>query len=268
MNKVEIYYFSGTGNSLHVAKELQKRIPHTTIVPVVKALKSGIVETSGDIIGLVFPVHAFTIPLIVEQFLKRVDLKSASYIFAFCTRLSTPRLFAKIDKLLREKGKSLDACFSTEMPENYIPLFEVPSKETIAKNEYNLQEKLDSVKDIIINKQKASARELPIIVKIITDILFPPITFIYHKTHYFNLEKAFYADSNCTSCGLCERICLSDKIKMINSKPSWSKKVECTYCFACIHYCPARAIQIRKSTIKRGRYNHPNVTADDIAEQK
>ncbi|KNY26011.1 hypothetical protein Bccel_1273 [Pseudobacteroides cellulosolvens ATCC 35603 = DSM 2933] len=27
VNKAELYYFSGTGNSLHVAKELQNRIP-------------------------------------------------------------------------------------------------------------------------------------------------------------------------------------------------------------------------------------------------
>jgi flavodoxin len=28
---IEVYYFSGTGNSLHVAKELQKRIPEIQI---------------------------------------------------------------------------------------------------------------------------------------------------------------------------------------------------------------------------------------------
>jgi hypothetical protein len=33
MSKVEIYYFSGTGNSLHVAQEIQKRIPDTTLIP-------------------------------------------------------------------------------------------------------------------------------------------------------------------------------------------------------------------------------------------
>jgi len=35
----EIYYFSGTGNSLHVAKELQKRIPETNLIPIVSLLK-------------------------------------------------------------------------------------------------------------------------------------------------------------------------------------------------------------------------------------
>jgi flavodoxin len=32
--RIEIYYFSGTGNSLHVARELQKRLPDAALVPI------------------------------------------------------------------------------------------------------------------------------------------------------------------------------------------------------------------------------------------
>ncbi len=31
--KTEIYYFSGTGNSLFIAKEIQKRLPDAEIIP-------------------------------------------------------------------------------------------------------------------------------------------------------------------------------------------------------------------------------------------
>lgn len=48
MNKVEIYYFSGTGNSLHVAKELQKRIPETNLIPMVSLINKDVVETNGE----------------------------------------------------------------------------------------------------------------------------------------------------------------------------------------------------------------------------
>ncbi|MDD4097060.1 MAG: hypothetical protein PHP22_12560 [Oscillospiraceae bacterium] len=36
-----LYYFSGTGNSLHLAKELQKRLPDTLLVSMVRALREG-----------------------------------------------------------------------------------------------------------------------------------------------------------------------------------------------------------------------------------
>ena len=31
---IEIYYFSGTGNSLHVAQQLRKRLPDCTLIPI------------------------------------------------------------------------------------------------------------------------------------------------------------------------------------------------------------------------------------------
>jgi flavodoxin len=36
----EIYYFSGTGNSLYVARELQKRVPEAELIPIVSLLKN------------------------------------------------------------------------------------------------------------------------------------------------------------------------------------------------------------------------------------
>ncbi len=50
----EIYYFSGTGNSLHVARELQKRIPETNLIPMVSLLNKDIIEINGETLGLCF----------------------------------------------------------------------------------------------------------------------------------------------------------------------------------------------------------------------
>jgi len=44
MAGVEIYYFSGTGNSLYVGKELQKRIPEAHLIPIVSLLNKDIIE--------------------------------------------------------------------------------------------------------------------------------------------------------------------------------------------------------------------------------
>lgn len=61
MCEVEIYYFSGTGNSLHVAKELQKRIPGTNLIPITSLLKKDTIETNGETVGFVFPIHGMTV---------------------------------------------------------------------------------------------------------------------------------------------------------------------------------------------------------------
>ena len=76
----EIYYFSGTGNSLHVARELQKRIPDTKLIPIVCLLNKDIIETKAKKVGFVFPIHLAMAPAPIIEFLKKLDLKSAEYI--------------------------------------------------------------------------------------------------------------------------------------------------------------------------------------------
>jgi flavodoxin len=58
---MDIYYFSGTGNSLFVAKELQKRIPDAKLIPIVKHLKDSSIK-AGEAVGFVFPVYFTAIP--------------------------------------------------------------------------------------------------------------------------------------------------------------------------------------------------------------
>ena len=100
----EIYYFSGTGNSLYVARELQKRIPDSSLMPIVSLLHNDVICTNGDSVGIVFPVHALTISIAVKKFLRKADMKSADYIFAIATRVGTIfRGFEKMDELLKKK---------------------------------------------------------------------------------------------------------------------------------------------------------------------
>jgi hypothetical protein len=71
----EIYYFSGSGNSLHIAKELQKRIIGTKLLPIVSLLNHKQIRIEASIIGLVFPVQALGLPIVVRRFLRRARIK-------------------------------------------------------------------------------------------------------------------------------------------------------------------------------------------------
>ena len=79
----EICYFSGTGNSLHVAKELQKRIPESNLIPIVSLLNNDAIKTNGDTIGVIFPIYFLTIPIPVRDFLNKLDVASIQYIFNY-----------------------------------------------------------------------------------------------------------------------------------------------------------------------------------------
>lgn len=265
----QIFYFSGTGNSLHIARELAGKIPNTSAIPMLAAVNSRRLETEAETVGFVFPIHAFTIPGVVKQFLLSVDLKSASYIFAVATRGGSPcRVFAHMDKILEKKGKALDAQFFVNMPNNYIPAFNAPSEEEITRLEAEAQTMIAFMAEIISKRQKSKEKD-PHGSFMEENVLFPLLTPIFHKTGYFNLQNGFYADSGCTGCGTCSQVCLSGKIGMQEGRPQWDKSIGCTYCLACIHYCPTRAIQLKKAKSEsKSRYHHKNVAMKDIAAQK
>lgn len=274
MSESEIYYFSGTGNSLHVAQEIQKRIPNSTLIPMVSLLDNDAIETKSETVGFVFPTYLTTVPAPVRLFLKKIDMKSANYTFSIVTRFGTFCVANRnIKRLLKKKGKRLDSQFILNMAIN-TPTALKPgkgfenwthdiSKERIAQIDSEIASRLDEIQKIIVNQEKYPQKTgLNPLASFVERIM-------YLLTRNIKTQIDFIADSTCTGCGICEKVCLSRKIKMNGKKPEWQKDVRCFYCYACFNFCPTQAILVdKKYTKKDGRYFHPNVTADDIAKQK
>ena len=76
------------------------------------------------------------------------------------------------------------------------------------------------------------------------------------------MDKSFFVDENCISCGLCEKICPVQNIRLKNDKPTWTHN--CEMCFRCLNYCPKDAIQFGKSTIEKKRYKNPFIKVSDF----
>jgi len=274
MDNAELYYFSGTGNSLHAAKELQKRIPGTKLIPIVTLLNKDVIKTQSKIVGIVFPIYLTLAPYPVRSFLNKLELSSAEYIFSVATRIGT-FIFADIylRKMLKKKGKKLNSFFILNMASN-SPTGVRPtpgdknwindiSKEKVAGMEKAVQKNLDFVKKVVSIRENYPVK-----------ISFNPFKSILESLmssiiEAANTEIKYYADSTCTACGICEKVCLSGKIKIVDKKPVWQKNVRCFYCYACFNFCPEQSILVGNLyTEKKGRYHHPEVARKDIAAQK
>jgi len=280
----EIYYFSGTGNSLFVARELQERIPDACLIPIVSLLQGDAIKANGESIGFVFPVHALTIPIAVKHFLKKIDLGSAEYIFSIATRGAGTvfRGFKKMDRILKRKKQHLDAHFIIDMGHNEAPRregYKVPSESDILMMEKVALEKLDLIKDVITTKSTSRERDTDYTLESASN---PLLAYLVETTVLLAMDISehiggvnyFYHDEKCNGCGICEKVCLSRKLKMVDGKPLWQKKVLCYMCFACLNFCPQEAVQIadipsvKSYTSVNGRYPHPYATVKDIYSQK
>ena len=266
--KTAICYFSGTGNSRHAADRLIDAFPSATLKPIVGLLASERPSVDADIVGIVFPIHAFTLPHIVEKFLKRVEMPNASYVFALSTRECSSRVAIRVDRLLRRNGGKLNSFYSVRGPQSYLPVFRAATfDDAVAMNR-----ELDTVIPTVVESTRNCLRIMPkdgIILGIIARTLFPAVTWIYHATRYYNLGRRFYSDDRCTGCGTCAAVCLSQRIKINGDTHVWDPGAACLQCFACIHYCPEQAIQIRSSdTHRKGRFHYPGIGYRAIAEQR
>ncbi len=271
---IEIYYFSGTGNSLHAAKELQKRLPEAKLISMVSLFDKDEVITKGETVGFVFPLYFTTIPAPVRRFFMKLNLKSAQYTFSVVTRIGTFSVAnIGVKRILKKKGKRLDFQSHLNMASN-SPTGLKPgkgdknwvnkiTKKKVSQLESEVQSQLDMIYKIILAKEKYPKKTSP------NPFLSLLEQIMYLLTRNTKTQIDFYTDITCTSCGTCEKVCLSGKIKIHNNKPVWQKEARCYYCYACFNFCPTQSILVKnKYTQKDGRYYHPNVTANDIAAQK
>jgi flavodoxin len=84
---MKIFYFSGTGNSYVVAKDIAKKV-NAELTPIPKVLAMDKIQIDAESIGIVFPSYLAALsglPLIVERFVRKIADIESMYIFAVCT---------------------------------------------------------------------------------------------------------------------------------------------------------------------------------------
>ena len=81
---IGIYYFSGTGNSLYVAKDIAAKTGGT-LFPIASIMDCDVIKIDAEVIGMVFPVYYNELPLIIKRFTEKLDNIEHKYIFAVCT---------------------------------------------------------------------------------------------------------------------------------------------------------------------------------------
>lgn len=261
--KTIIYYFTGTGNSLAAARNICGHLGDCELVPIASlANTTGEIAPAADRVGLVSPVYDLGLPSIVAEFARRLDLSGTGYCFAVLTMggFGASALRQLDDLVSATSRRHLDAAFVVKMVGNFVPLYE-PA--TGAK-----QEKLLADADARFS-EIATIIDKGLIVRpgsaLVTGLL---KWFVYDGfiRQIHSADKNFFADEKCTSCGTCAAICPVHNIEMVEEKPVW--KHHCELCCACIHFCPAEAIQYGQKTKTRGRYTNPTVTIADMKKQR
>lgn len=254
-----IYYFSGTGNSLKLAKDLNYELKDSKIVQISKKNIPVTNDVQSDKIGFVFPVYFSGIPMMVKDFIEKLHINKNTYVFAVATFGGMTGISLKqIEKILNKKAVNLSAGFGIKMPGNYQVMYPPFSEEQQTKLFKREREQINEITDAIKNNR---------IVKQKGNVIMDSINGLLNANFKpQNKDKNFWTDEKCNGCGMCAKICPANNIVMTEGKPKWQH--QCESCVACMQWCPQTSIQYKKNTIKRGRYHHPDIKVSELIQNR
>ena len=247
-----IFYFSGCGNSRHIAETLSNKL-NDTLVFIPEAARNNHYNytlAEGELLGFVFPVYSWAPPRLVLDFVKQLQLSpKPEYVFFACTCGDecgqTEKIFRKA---LQEKNWELSACFSLQMPETYIAMggFKLDTEENARKKIVAADTTLIQTLPRLLNREHFSEVHVG--------------SFAWLKSHLINSgfnkyatdDSKYHATEKCIGCSKCVEVCPLKNITLEDGHPKWNG--HCTICMACYHYCPTNAIQYGKATEGKGQY--------------
>ena len=254
--KTDIYYFTGTGNSLAVAQKIANKIENSTIysIPQVTNKQKSI---KGNLIGIVCPIYMYNIPHIVADFISTI--KSADYIFlVYAGGGHLGGAIKDLLKIFASNNLTVSAVCNVPMPSNYTPYGATPKekqKELFAQVESHV----DHIVEIVTKKETYFARPTN---SFFETYIHPGLVYKLGYSQIYRLDNSYTVDDKCNGCSICQKVCPVNNIIMKDKKPEWQNK--CQQCYACLQWCPTESIQTGKKTIGVKRYHHPEIKAKDI----
>ncbi|MEI6519852.1 MAG: EFR1 family ferrodoxin [bacterium] len=242
MANVEIFYFSGTGNTELLAEEYAAVLSvcgcAVGLNKIEKFTLSGAApQVAGDVIlGIGYPIHAFNAPKIVFDFIKLLPAGDGRSVFLFkCPGDSFVNggSTAPVREALTKKGYRVQLEELLVMPGNIAaahPPAYAQALYRIARDKIAA-----SCADLLAGKERLQQNNL-------LEDIFTSLSRGEQKNAY-RLGKYFYTHESCTGCGCCMKNCPTDNITIVGNRPVFGKK--CIACFRCVYLCPSSSITLK-----------------------
>lgn len=258
-----IYYFSATGNSLNVSLHLAKNLGDCNLIPISQAVRNESVEITSSRIGIIFPVFAWGMPRIVEEFVDKLSFNNKPYIFAIVTCVAIQGNTLKdIRKQLRLKGVDLDAGFAVKSGRSSLMQLNALDKIIIKLDRQRLriktaEDRMLEMEDKIKNLSKHKPETSSWIANIFGS-MFHGVAINTFK----EIDNSFVVDDSCKGCGNCAKVCPRSNIVIENNRPIFQHN--CELCHACIQWCSNFAIKHPNFDTTLKQYRNPTIQITDL----
>lgn len=248
-----VFYFTATGNSLYVAKQVDDNR-----ISIAQAIHDHEKIYIADTIGIVCPVFGHEMPELVKEFLKASQFKT-DYFYILLTYGNRHSGAAELAKKYVESLEIHPAYINVIlMADNFLPGFDMEEEKALDKK---AEEQIRRIQTDIAQKK----------------IYFSPVTENDRNVHRVFLDYIAQMDSSaghdlykiteeCIGCGICAKVCPKKCFHLEGQKSVWNSD-GCISCMACIHSCPMLAIRLKMPEKNpHARYRNENISLCEIVE--
>jgi ferredoxin len=249
-----ILFFSGTGNSEHVAEKLAQLLDDRLLSIGERIWEKNLSPVYSDRpLVFVVPTYAWRMPRLVEQWVRRVTFsgcQNAYFVMTCGDSIGDAGHFLK--QLCKEKNFRYMGVQQILMPENYIAMFQAPEEPEAIAIVMRAEPVIKKTTSIIKSGLPIPAPKTSLVSKLLSR----PVNAFFYL--FLVKDKKFYVTEQCVGCGKCTRVCPLHNVELVDDHPVWKHK--CTHCMACITGCPVRAIEYGTVSEGQWRYHCPEET--------
>jgi ferredoxin len=257
MRTARFHVFSGTGNSLHLARMTATLLAASGMVAEIRIVDGRVApltlaeegRAEGDLDLFVFPVYALSLPRIMEGYMKRLGGLGSGHPRPRAALLATNgRISARIRdghegqalaqgvRVLRRRGWDPVYSETFDYPQNISSLVPIQDE---ARRRAIMVPVLPKIRAVAADLAAGRRRLRPCSPAAL--LLGWPFGWLYRLVGRPTLALLFAADEGCDGCGLCAARCPAGALSLGRKRPRWS--YACEGCERCMNGCPKGAIQ-------------------------
>lgn len=244
MKKVGIFYFSGTGNTEHVAFMIRNEFVDQGYQVDLYRMEDilnqqiEILYDQYDLIGIGAQVIGYGAPLLLTRFVKYMPKTQGIRAFVFRTAGGVAPInynaSNRIINRLKHKGYKIDYERLFSIGSNWVVKFD----DNVMRSLYQAtQFKVKLMCQELIDG-KSRRLESNLTLKVLMTIGIPLFAFLLKI-----IGKDLSVNSNCNHCGICIHNCPAQNIYQKSDEVKF--KFKCNNCLRCVYACPQKAIQYR-----------------------
>ena len=251
-----ILYFSGTGNSLAIARQLAERL-NERVMSLYEAARLDLTQEKQ--VGLVFPTYNLTAPKAVRDLVPQLHVSPDAYVWIVITcGAQTNNAIWAVRRLLRKQGVRVNYCHKIRVPDSSALAFGRNPNDQVWKFE-KYASRLQNIGDELVAQKKT-----------LHFAGFDPFGWLMSlprlERKIGNMTQPHVDEQKCIGCGICAKVCPQENIVLTAEKATIADK--CTWCLSCVHFCPQQAVQLNGRQItKEFQYHHPQVKLKDMIKR-